>query len=658
MHWPYTLDFSTSFFAAQSCAALMVTALLLFWRVGPRASRAVMLVAVWLAVIALGIAPFETSIGYKPGHDALREWLTVSAALGTLSAALAMRPIVAVVALLGEVPLWLVDGFVKDSDAEICALHLAWLGLLVGLLVRARARVDRATGAPAAPEPEPSYLVHDLVVFAVSTTIAALVCLFVLHERTGSGDEWGYTFQAAVFAKGHLYASAPRCQTYLESFYVFESSGRLFSQYTPGWPLFLAPFLAVGLTWLGGPAAMGLMVVGVTRLARSLMRGFGREDVAPSARAIGAAGTAAAVLSMLGTSILMNGASRYPHVYTVALYAWSLEGLAMVATPGLDRRRQVIWGAVLGCAASMMVATRPADGAFLGIGIAVVFVYALARRRVGWRALAVATGSFAFWSAVTLVILRVQLGKWFTTGYALEAVIHPWNVVKYSTPLPNQWKYGLPLATGAYCWWPCSMALGLAGLAMARGRSLSLVTALAVGCVAYVIFYSFLDLGQRGYDWGYGPRYLMALIVPMGAGGGVALAPLAVAARRSHGAGRPALARGGPLALAAFAIASGWIRVVPLHWPTVEQHTRRHAGLSTAVAKMHLTNAVVLAAPGTSGIDPLDMTSNLPVDLYPDQDAIIAIDKPPNAVGCLRAEFPGRRFYRASGVDDVRITPF
>lgn len=658
MHWPYSLDFLDSFFAAQTCAGLMLTALLLFWRFGSRLARGVMLVAVWMAVVAYGVGPFLTSIGYTIRPESFRTWLAMCAALGTLASVIALRPGVAITALLVQLPLWWVSGFVKESDTELAALYLAWLGLLVGLLVRPRAQIARTIEPPPPRDPEPSYLVHDLVAFAVSTFLAALVCVLVLRKQTGSGDEWGYTFQAAVFAKGRLYSTLGSCQPPLESFYVFSTSGRLFSQYTPGWPLFLAPFVAIGLPWLGGPFSMGVMVVGITRLARSLTRTFGRHDAPPSAQTIAYAGTAAAVLSTLSNTVLINGASRYSHVFTVALYAWSLEGLALVTTPGLDPKAQMRRGVLLGCATSLILATRPADGAFLGIGMALVFLYALARRRVGWRALLVSTGAFAVVGGIMLLILRIQLGKWFTTGYALEEVIHPWNIVKYSKPHPNEWKYGLPLATGSYCWWPCSMALGLAGLATVRGRALSIVTAIGIGCIAYITYYSWLDLGQRGYDWGYGPRYFMVLVVPMAVGGAVALAPLAVAARRRGLGGLPALVRGGPMALAAFAIAYGFVRIVPQHWPTIEQHVRRHSKLTATIEDMHLKNAVVIAERGTTGFDALDLTRNLPIDLYPNQDAIIAIDTGPSAATCLRNAFPGRRFYRASGVDDIRITPY
>ncbi|HEY8040151.1 MAG TPA: hypothetical protein VIF15_10175, partial [Polyangiaceae bacterium] len=603
MHWPYSLDFSESFYAAQMCGGLMLTALLLFWRFGPAPARWTLLAALWVAALATTFAPFEASLGVKPGPDQLRHVLALSAALGTVAAVLAARPAVALVALLGEWPLWLVSGFVKESEAELGVLHLAWLGLLLGLLARPWAQRPRVTEPAQAPA-EGSYRVHDAVVFLVATALAAVVCLVVMHRRDGSGDEWGYTYQAAVFAKGHIYAQSPRCQPYLQSFYVFESSGRLFSQYTPGWPLFIAPFVLLHVIWLSGPVSMGLMALAMARLGRTAMRGFGRHDAPPAASTVRVAGTWAAGLTTLGTMILINGASRYAHVFTLALYALSLEALFMVATPGLSAARQRWWGLVLGSAAVLGVATRPADGAFVGIGMAALFVYVLVRRRVGWRAFVMATVGFAFWTGLCLVILRLQLGKWFTTGYSLNAVIHPWNVVKYSMPQPREWKYGLPLATGAYCWWPCSMGVGLAGLAMLRGRALGLVWAMALGCVPYIVYCMWLDLGQRGYDWGYGPRYLMVLCVPMAVGGAVALAPLTVAARERLTAGRSAFARGGPLALALFAVVCGWVRIVPLVWPTVASHVQKHSGLNAAIEALHLKNAIVVAQEGTTGFDP------------------------------------------------------
>jgi hypothetical protein len=204
------------------------------------------------------------------------------------------------------------------------------------------------------------------------------------------------------------------------------------------------------------------------------------------------------------------------------------------------------------------------------------------------------------------------------------------------------------------------MALGLAGLSLLRGRALGLLTAFVVGCVPLIVFLMYLDYGQRGTDWGYGPRYVMVLVVPMAVGGALALARLTVAAReRLGGHGASALSRGGPLALVIFAVVSGWIRSTALVFPTDADHSRRHSALNRAIEDAHVANAVVVATAGTTGFSDLDLTTNLPIDLYPDQDVIIAIDKSSTreAVACLRSAFPERHMYVASGVDPVVISP-
>lgn len=655
MHWPYTLDFADSFLAAQWGAAWLLTAALFFWPV-PRAARWLLLGGAWLAAVAIVVPEDLANLSFHHGPQALKHILLGTSLAGVAAAVVARRPIVTIVAALGVYPLWWLTKTLTGSDAELTSLHLAWLGLIGGLLGRA---FPPRTEEPPEPSSEGSYLLHDAIVFFGTTLLAGFCCVFVLHKHEGGADEWGYTYQAAVFAKGRLYDSAPACQTYLENFYVYESSGRMFSQYTPGWPMFIVPFVWIRQVWLSGPFSLGLMAWGMARLGRSAMRAFGRHDAPPSARTIRYAGTWAALLSGVATSLVTNGASRYPHVYTLALYAWMLEGLMQVTAPGLDRRRQWLWGAVLGTAAMHGIMARPADGAFMGIGVALVFVAAMIRRQVAWRGFAGAAATFAFWGAFMLVVLRLQIGKWFTTGYALNAVIHPWNVVKFSKPGLGEWKYGLPLATGAYCWWPASMPLGLAGLTRLRGRARALTFAMAVSCIPYVVFCMYLDLGQRGFDWGYGPRYLMVLVVPMAIGGGVALGPLTRAALSRTTSEASALRRGGPLAIVLLAVLSSWIRIVPYEWATLADHTRKHSAVNRAIDDADIHHAIVLVSNGTTEFSDIDLTTNYPVHLYPDQDVLIALERnqPKEAVDCLRGSYPGRALYKASGRDDVRLTP-
>jgi hypothetical protein len=88
-------------------------------------------------------------------------------------------------------------------------------------------------------------------------------------------------------------------------------------------------------------------------------------------------------------------------------------------------------------------------------------------------------------------------------------------------------------------------------------------------------------------------------------------------------------------------------------------HVRRHSSLNRAIEDAHLTNAIVVATARTTGFTNLDLTRNLPLDLYPDQDVIIGVDRErpaSEAVECLRVAFPGRRVYLASGIDPVTLT--
>jgi hypothetical protein len=54
----------------------------------------------------------------------------------------------------------------------------------------------------------------------------------------------------------------------------------------------------------------------------------------------------------------------------------------------------------------------------------------------------------------------------------------------------------------------------------------------------------------------------------------------------------------------------------------------------------------------------MDLTENLPLDLYPNQDVLIAIERGPELVRCVQEHYPNRRFYRALPGPPVQIVPF
>ena len=72
----------------------------------------------------------------------------------------------------------------------------------------------------------------------------------------------------------------------------------------------MAPFVAARAAWLAAPVCTGLLVAGIAPLARRVARGtYGGR---PSA--IRASGLAAGVTTMLASTVLINGGSRFPHI--------------------------------------------------------------------------------------------------------------------------------------------------------------------------------------------------------------------------------------------------------------------------------------------------------------------------------------------------------
>jgi hypothetical protein len=641
---------------AESATGLALTAALFYKPLRSRLATGLFFLAIWLAVVAPEVGPLLKGFGVVTPPSIPTD-LQIVCALATGSlvlSALLVRAawIPAVVAAAGELALYRFVVVVTESDWELCALHLIWLGFLLGIwwLVAQKAAVPVRREEAPPPAPTESYRAHDLAMASFATIVGAGVALFFLRGGCDSADEWGYTYQAAVFAKLHAYGLAMPCFGALQNYWVFESDGRMFSQYTPGWPLFMAPFVALHAVTLAAPVSLGLFVSGVAPLARRAAAAAfpGRAAVAR------ASGTIAALLTLGSPLVLINAGSRFPHVFVCGCFAWSLEALCRltdrVRLPGREQRR---WGIVLGLAAAWMLATRPSDGATLGVGIGLYFLYAVVRRRVGLQAFAAAGTAFVILGAFTLVLLRLQLGKWFVTGYSLGEQFHGWSKLQLGIPAYNQLRWGIPLATGSYFWWPLSPALGVAGLVVVlASRERRLVFGLVVGVLLLLGLYAMLEFG-RGLDFGYGPRYAMPVIVPMAVGAGTLLAPIAVAARERFPV-RSALASGGPWALVLAAAVVGVVRAVPLVYPYTREDVRLRSRIPEQIEAMRLHNTLVWISPGTGVSDPRDLTQNYPLDLYAN-DNLIVIDKDAEMRRCVTESFPGRTSYRTQGRPEITL---
>jgi hypothetical protein len=498
----------------------------------------------------------------------------------------------------------------------------------------------------------------DAIALGAGTLAGLIACWLVLHFRTNSGDEWGYTFQAALFAKLHAYGEVPHCSEAFRSFWVMQYMGRSFAEYTPGWPFFMAPFMLIRVPWLAGPASLGLLAAGVGRLGRRAAAGFAPGSPRPSPLMVRASGWFAVMTLLLASTVLINGGSRYPHVFVAATFAWALEALCVICRGGsgadsespLPMELRSKWGAILGASVALCAAARPSDGVALSLGLLFYFVYAVVRRRVSWRAAWVALAVGSGIVMLTLVILRLQLGVWFKTGYSLAETTYTWDKAGWSLPEASDYKWGIPLATAAYCWFPCSLAVGLAGLGLLRGRARRLSFVFFVGAVPLLAIYT-LQERARGGLFGYGPRYQLPLAVPMAVGAGIVFGHLWTRARAVGGS---ALALGGPAVLALASVGLGVVRIAPLIYPYTYADVHDHNRLHDAIDTTRPHNAVVLGGVGLNNTDPMDLTENLPLELY-DQDILIAIERGPDAARCVREKYKGRTFYRAIPGDPVRI---
>jgi hypothetical protein len=651
MHLPYTDNYPEVVAVAAGSVAATLGAVLWARPLPRRLSNALFVAGVattallaWRPELHAAVAPVRLPL---PGV-----WLQFGATLTTLALLYSRPRGLGVVAASGQYALFWLGCWVAGSNDELMCAYLAWYGALLGAhalgSVPARTNLERP--------PRLSYPVQDTVIFLCTVALAAYVTAHVFEYVVYNGDEVAYGYQANVYSHLRAYGPVPPCASMFENYWIFRYQGRSFSQYTPGWPLFMAPFDRLHIVWLAGPVMGGILAVAIARLSRRLAWGLG-GTWDESERIVAVAGPLGAILSMLGPSLLLNAGSRFSHTMVAACFAWAVESAAEIATPRLPRSRAWLFGVMLGSATALGLATRPADGGFLGIGVFVYFVQALLRRRIALPAFIGTCLGFAFFGGLTAVILRLQLGTWFATGYSVTPLFHSEGTLVLAFPLPHQLKYGIPLATGSYCWWPIAPALAAVGLVRALGtRARGVAFMLPTSALCLVGFYSFVAFG-RGSDDGLGPRYVMPIVVAIGAGTGACLAPIIhrlLAAVRSLDLSRLLSVRAYAPGLLALASALyGVVKIAPRTYPVAyQEHHASTAPLRMAREK-HLKNAIVLIHPEDAIQGWWNLNQNPPMDPNPDV-LFLAWHNPLDEV-CVRTHFPGRTWYRAH-VDD-RLTP-
>jgi hypothetical protein len=641
MYRPYTNHYPEA--AAVAAQVVGTTLAAVAWAYPLRTRLATTLLCAAIATTAL-VPTLVPEVFALPAPLQIVHILQASALCATLAMLLQRSRALKVLAVLGQCGLLALSLYVTESDHELVFGYLFWYGLLIGAYLLTTAPAGRGWAPPIAR----SFARHDVVIFCATVALAFLVTNLVFERFIYDGDEVAYTYQADVYGHFLAYGPIPPCSSMFENYWVFHHDGHAFSQYTPGWPLFMALFSRLGIIDLAGPVVGGIMAVGIARLSRRLASGLGPSPER-SQRIVAIAGVLGPLCAVLGPSMLLNAASRFSHTMVCACFAWAVESLCVVSERGVTSRRAAGYGLLLGSAAALSVATRPADGVFLGIGIFLYFLWAARDRRISWQAFAGTAFGFAAFAGLTLVILRLQLGAWFQTGYTIAPSIHPEAALRLSWPKANQWKYGIPLAIGSYTWWPAAPALGIAGLLRALGgRERRVTFMLLIGPLALFTFYNFVEF-DRYTDDGLGPRYFLIYVVPMATGGAALLAP--IIERIAIGAQSPFtwLRRLAPAALATVAILYGVLRVAPLVYPVAVAEYKYATAPLRGAKNLGLKNAIVTITPGHATAHETNLAQNPP--LNPNPDVLFLIRRTKADEVCARQHFPGRTWYR-SGLDE------
>jgi hypothetical protein len=649
MHTPYTDHFPQAVTIAGEVLGVALSAVVWSRSFRTRAATAIFTGAIAIAALLPGFMP-DLATPSPPPNLALLAILQLSASLATLAIFLGQRRLYwyKALAVLGQPALLSVGLYVRDYEYELAFLHLFWYGLLLGIHLLVAAP---PTTSVLSPEPaRRSYVKQELIVFVLTVGLAFLITNLVYGRLVYNGDEIANTYQADVYGHLRAWGVIPPCASMFENYWVFRYQGRAFSQYTPGWPLFMAPFSRLGVIYLAGPVMAGILAVGIGRVSRRIAADLGGAAES-SRRIVAIASVLGPMFALLGPSMLLNAGSRFSHPMVCACFVWAIESLCVVSEPNKGRARAWLSGFGLGTASSLLLATRPADGATLGVGIFAYFAWLLYQRRVVWQSFAGTVLGFAIFGGLTLIILRLQLGEWFQTGYTVAPSIHGESKLVLSFPQPNQMRISAPIGTGSYCWWPAAPALGIAGLIRALGgRERRAAFMLLVGGGALFGFYFFVEFG-RGSDDGLGPRYYLPLVVPMATGGAALLAPLL--ARVPFG--KLAAPRAWLWSLASSlsvigAIIYGVAAIAPLIYPIPYRDYHWTTAPFRGAIKAGLKNAIVIIIQGKTTETETNMAQNSPTDPNPDVLFLIRHTKADEA--CAREHFPGRKWYRA-GMDET-----
>ncbi len=234
-------------------------------------------------------------------------------------------------------------------------LSLIGWGLVAATLFVCAARpaiVERARTALLAIPPR-TFLVAAAVVAAL---VSYLLVSGPMRDRPISIDATVYLLQARALSHGHLGMPIPEPRQLFGGRFLFEGpDGHLYGVFPPGFPLFLAPFVALGAPLLVGPVLAAALVFAQGLLGRAVE---GR---------VGFATRFAILLSLPSFARAVETADLLSHAFVAVLGTVAI-ALAIEARTRPTTARLLLLGAAVGWA----LIARLLDGVVIAVLVAVV----------------------------------------------------------------------------------------------------------------------------------------------------------------------------------------------------------------------------------------------------------------------------------------------
>jgi hypothetical protein len=170
---------------------------------------------------------------------------------------------------------------------------------------------------------------------ALNTIATLYTARVTLKNFPNSGDEYATVVSATLFAEGRLSAPSPPAPTFFDITHII-NNGRYFGKYPPGWPMVLAPGVALGIAWLVNPVfgILTLLIVYRTALEHFSLR---------TARI-------ALLLATLNPFLIFNSASYFSHPSCLVFIALAIFALLRVANGSVARRDLLLMGGAAGLA--------------------------------------------------------------------------------------------------------------------------------------------------------------------------------------------------------------------------------------------------------------------------------------------------------------------